>query len=87
MLSRGEGNQSMSKPDRNDPDEIRERSRSRKDGPNEGIGSEEEGVRTSVPSYTEGDDHTTFLGVEEPVVPPEDRGDSPPESRGPEGYE
>lgn len=69
----------MAKPDRDDPDEIRERSRSRKDGPNEGIGEEEEGVRTSVPGYAEGDDHTTFLGVEEPVVPLGERGDSLPE--------
>lgn len=68
----------MSKPDRNDPDEIRERSRSRKDDPNEGIGSEEEGIRLPAPSYADGDDHTTFLGVNEPVVPPEDRGAPPP---------
>ncbi len=69
----------MSSSDRDDPDEIRERSRGRKDGPNEGIGEVEEGVRTAVPGYAEGDDHTTFLGVDEPVVPPADRGDSPPE--------
>jgi hypothetical protein len=77
----------MSKPDRDDPDEIRERSRSRKDEPNEGIGEEEEGVRTPVPGYAEGDDHTTFLGVDEPVVPPADRGDSPPEAEEPSANE
>lgn len=73
----------MTRPDRDDPDEIRERSRSRKDGPNEGIGSEEEGVRTPVPGYAEGDDHTSFLGVDEPVVPPADRGDPPPDNEEP----
>jgi hypothetical protein len=68
----------MPQSDRNDPDEVRERSRSRKDDPNQGIGGEEAGVRLPVPTYTE-DDQASFLGVDEPVVPPGDHGEPPPE--------
>ena len=68
----------MPQSDRNDPDEVRERSRSRKDAPGQSIGSEEEGVRLPVPGYAE-DDQASFLGVDEPVVPPGDRGDPAPD--------
>jgi len=67
----------MSLPDRNDPDQVKERSRSRKEAPSQGIGGEEEGVRLPVPGYA-GDDQASFLGVDEPVVPPDDRGEPLP---------
>ena len=68
----------MSQPGRNDPDEVRKRSRGRKDAPGQGIGREEEGVRLPVPGYAE-DDQASFLGVDEPVVPPADRGEPAPD--------
>jgi hypothetical protein len=68
----------MSLPDRNDPDDVKARARSRKDAPDKGIDAEE-GVRLPAPGYAE-DDHASFLGVDEPVVPPDDRGEPPPET-------
>ena len=65
--------------DRIDPDEVKARSHSRKDAPDQGIGDEDAGVRLPVPSYAE-DDPTSFLGVDEPVVPPGDRGEPAPET-------
>ena len=76
----------MSRPDRIDPDETRARSRTRKDAPDQGIGEEEGGVRLPVPGYTE-DDTTSFLGVDEPVVPPGDRGKAAPETPLPTRHE
>lgn len=69
----------MSPTDRNDPDEVKERSRSRKDAPGQGIGGEEEGVRLPASGSTE-DDQASFLGVDEPAVPPEDQGEPPPDT-------
>lgn len=59
----------MASSDRNDPDEIRKRSRSRKDAPREGIGGEEEGIRLPVPSYTEDDRGGDEAGVDPRWLP------------------
>lgn len=63
---------------RNERDEIRKRSRATKSQAGEhGIGEPEEGIRLPVPGYAE-DDQTSFLGVDEPIVEPEQRGSNPP---------
>lgn len=70
----------MLQSDRNDQDEIRERSRSTKeDADHQGIGEPEEGIRLPVPGYAD-DDQASFLGVDEPVVSPDDRGTPPPQT-------
>ena len=59
-------------------EEIKKRSRVTKEqADNQGIGTPEDGVRLPVPSYAE-DDQTSFLGVDEPVVKPDERGNPPP---------
>jgi hypothetical protein len=61
-----------------DRDEPKDRSRTTKeDADHQGIGELAQGVRLPVPGYAE-DDHTSFLGVDEPVVPDDDRGSPPP---------
>jgi len=70
--------------DRNDPDEIRRRSRAGKAGDDQGIGEPGDGVRLPVPGYAE-DAGVNFLGVDEPVVPPDDQGTPPPAPSLPSG--
>jgi hypothetical protein len=55
-----------------DRDEVVARSRSRKEPD-----IPEEGVRLPAPDYTR-EGESGFLGVEEPVVSPAERGDPPP---------
>ncbi len=74
----------MPSTDRNDPDEIRRRSRADKTDDEQGIGEPEEGVRLPVSGYAE-DDDTSFLGVDEPVVAPDDQGTPPPATSLPSG--
>jgi hypothetical protein len=63
---------------RNTREEVKKRSRATKEqADTEGIGTPADGIRLSVPSYTE-DDQTSFLGVDEPVVDPDERGTPPP---------
>lgn len=55
---------------RDDKADVQERSRATKeDGDHQGIGQPAEGIRLPVPSYAE-DDQTSFLGQDEPIVPP-----------------
>jgi len=62
---------------RNERDEIRKRSRATKaQADKQGVSESEEGVRLPAPGYTE-DGQASFLGVDEPVVEPGQRG-SPP---------
>jgi hypothetical protein len=59
-------------------EELKKRSRVTKEqADRERHGDPVEGVRLPVPSYAEGD-QTSFLGVDEPVVGPDDRGEPPP---------
>jgi hypothetical protein len=61
-------------------EDIKKRSRVTKaqaDAEGSGIGTPADGIRLSVPSYTD-DDQTSFLGVDEPVVDVDDRGAPPP---------
>jgi hypothetical protein len=57
---------------------VNKRSRTTKEqADQQGIGEPEEGVRLPVPGYAE-DDQASFLGVDEPVVPEDERGSPPP---------
>jgi len=63
---------------RNARDEVKKRSRANKDqADQQGIGKPQEGIRLPVPGYAE-DDQTSFLGVDEPEVGPEQQGSPPP---------
>jgi hypothetical protein len=63
---------------RNHRDEVKRRSRATKEQTDDqGIGEPEQGVRLPVPSYAE-NDQTSFLGVDEPTVLPDERGTLPP---------
>ncbi|MDQ3657401.1 MAG: hypothetical protein M3457_20290 [Chloroflexota bacterium] len=69
---------------RNARDEVRKRSRASKEQADrqgrqsrQGIGETEQGIRLPVPGYAE-DDQSSFLGVDEPVVEPEQQGSPPP---------
>ena len=65
---------------RNERDEVKKRSRATKaQADKQGIGESEEGIRLPVPGYA-GDDQTSFLGVDEPVVEPAQRGSKAPTS-------
>ncbi len=63
--------------DRNDPDEVTRRSRATTDDADQGIGTPEHGIRLPAGGDA-GEDHASFLGVDEPVVPPEERGSPAP---------
>ncbi len=57
---------------------IKKRSRVTKEqADRQGRGDPGDGVRLPVPSYAE-DDQTSFLGVDEPVLGPDERGEPPP---------
>ncbi len=59
-------------------EEIKKRSRVTKDQADEQVtGTREDGVRAPVPGYAS-DDQASFLGVDEPILSPDDRGDPPP---------
>ena len=63
---------------RNERDEVKKRSRATKaQAGSHGIGEPESGIRLPVPGYAE-TDQTSFLGVDEPVVEPEQRGSPQP---------
>ncbi len=66
--------------DRNDPDEVTRRSRATKDDADQGIGVPERGIRLPL-TDNGGDDHASFPGVDEPVVPPDERGTPAPSTR------
>lgn len=64
---------------RNAKAEVQKRSRSTKeDGDHQGIGQPAEGIRLPVPSYAE-DDQASFLGQDEPIVPPDLEGKPAPQ--------
>lgn len=66
-------------------DDIRKRSRTSKEqADHQGIGAPEAGYRLPVPGYAE-DDHTSDLGVDEPVVEPAVQGSPPPPTPLPDG--
>lgn len=59
-------------------EEIKQRSRATKEhAETEGIGTPEDGIRLPVPSNVE-DDQASFLGVEEPVLDADERGEAAP---------
>jgi len=69
---------------RNARDEVRKRSRATQDQADsqsrhgrQGIGEPEEGIRLPAPGYAEYD-QSSFLGVDEPEVGPEQQGSPPP---------
>lgn len=66
---------------RNARDEVRKRSRATKDDADrqgrQGIGEPEQGIRLPAAGYAE-DDRSRFLGVDEPIVEPEQQGSPPP---------
>ncbi|MDQ3657929.1 MAG: hypothetical protein M3457_22995 [Chloroflexota bacterium] len=66
---------------RNARDEVRKRSRASKDQADrpgrQGIGEPDDGIRLPAPGYAE-DGQSSFLGVDEPVVEPDQQGSPPP---------